>query len=134
MHHALNPDPYRGAFGNDGPRYAADVSDLIASATPGRVAAFTAETIQGVGGALPLADGYLPAVYKARRWEGWGRWGAALRRESGGGAAPSLRSLHCLRRISTALPSSPAPLLPPRPLLLFLSPALSNPSKKAKEP
>ncbi len=63
-HHALNPDPYRGAFGDDGPRYAADVADLISSATPGRVAGFVAETIQGVGGATPLATGYLPAVYE----------------------------------------------------------------------
>ncbi len=29
-----------------------------------QVAAFCAETIQGVGGAVPLADGYLPAVYE----------------------------------------------------------------------
>lgn len=28
-----------------------------------------AETIQGVGGAVPLATGYLPKVYKAS--EGW---------------------------------------------------------------
>lgn len=35
VHHALNPNPYRGAWGNDGPRYAADVADLIQSATPG---------------------------------------------------------------------------------------------------
>ncbi len=34
--------------------------------TSGRVAAFFSETIQGVGGAVPLADGYLPAVYKVR--------------------------------------------------------------------
>ncbi len=39
VHHALNPDPYRGPFGNDGKAYAADVKDLIASATPGRVRA-----------------------------------------------------------------------------------------------
>lgn len=32
--------------------------------TSGQVAAFFSETIQGVGGALPLADGYLPEVYK----------------------------------------------------------------------
>jgi 4-aminobutyrate aminotransferase-like enzyme len=46
VHHALNPDPYRGAFGNDGPRYAEDVKDLIQTATSGRVAGFFAETIQ----------------------------------------------------------------------------------------
>lgn len=65
IHHAVNPDPYRGPFGNDGARYAEDVVDLIKGATPGRVAAFMAETIQGVGGTVPLASGYLPAVYKA---------------------------------------------------------------------
>ncbi len=80
-HHALNPDPYRGPFGDDGPRYAADVADLISSATPGQVAGFVAETIQGVGGAVPLATGYLPAVYKVGRVTP-GKWG---RREGTGG-------------------------------------------------
>ncbi len=64
VRHVLNPDPYRGAFGNDGARYAEDVMDVIQFATPGRVAGFISETIQGVGGAVPLADGYLPAVYQ----------------------------------------------------------------------
>lgn len=75
-HHALNPDPYRGAFGDDGPRYAADVVDLISAATPGRVAGFVAETIQGVGGTVPLATGYLPAVYKV--WGDSARAGSVL--------------------------------------------------------
>jgi len=70
IHHALNPDPYRGRFGNDGKAYAADVEDLIQAATPGKVAGFMAETIQGVGGATPLADGYLPEVYKMVRAAG----------------------------------------------------------------
>lgn len=70
VHHAMNPDPYRGPWGNDGSKYAADVRDLIHTATPGRVAGFIAETIQGVGGATPLADGYLPEVYKAVREAG----------------------------------------------------------------
>jgi 4-aminobutyrate aminotransferase-like enzyme len=52
---ALNPLP---------PRYARDVEDLVHYGTSGQVAAFFSETIQGVGGALPLADGYLPEVYK----------------------------------------------------------------------
>ena len=30
------------------------------------MAGFIHETIQGVGGAVPLADGYLPAAYKVR--------------------------------------------------------------------
>ena len=65
VRHAINPDAYRGGHGGDGPAYAADVADLIAHATPGRVAGFIHETIQGVGGAVPLADGYLPPVYEA---------------------------------------------------------------------
>eukprot|EP00198_Chlamydomonas_reinhardtii_P013617 XP_001702954.1 alanine-glyoxylate transaminase [Chlamydomonas reinhardtii] len=69
-HHALNPDPYRGPYGDDGARYAADMADLISGATPGRVAGFIAETIQGVGGTVPLATGYLPAVYKMVREAG----------------------------------------------------------------
>ena len=32
----------------------------------GGVAGFISESIQGVGGSVPLADGYLPAVYDVR--------------------------------------------------------------------
>ncbi|KAF5476364.1 hypothetical protein F2P56_008088 [Juglans regia] len=63
VHHALNPDPYRGVFGSDGEKYAKDVQDLIDFGTSGNVAAFISETIQGVGGIVELAPGYLPAVY-----------------------------------------------------------------------
>ena len=63
IRHTLNPNPYTGAFGNDGKKYAEDVKDVISTSTPGGVAGFIAETIQGVGGSVPLADGYLPAVY-----------------------------------------------------------------------
>ena len=60
----MNPDPYRGMLGADGKAYAADAKSVIESATPGQVAGFVAETIQGVGGTVELADGYLPAVYQ----------------------------------------------------------------------
>eukprot|EP00884_Botryococcus_braunii_P012351 jgi/Botrbrau1/21116/Bobra.0061s0011.1 len=70
VRHVMNPNPYTGVFGNDGLRYAEDVRDVIQTATPGRVAAFISETIQGVGGAVPLADGYLPAVYQMVREAG----------------------------------------------------------------
>ncbi|CAI9107107.1 OLC1v1006395C1 [Oldenlandia corymbosa var. corymbosa] len=63
VHHALNPDQYRGVFGSDGPKYARDVEEIIAYGTSGHVAAFISEAIQGVGGILELAPGYLPAVY-----------------------------------------------------------------------
>ena len=64
IRHTLNPNPYTGAFGNDGKKYAEDVKDVITTSTPGGVAGFIAETIQGVGGSVPLADGYLPAAYE----------------------------------------------------------------------
>lgn len=70
VHHALNPNPYRGVHGADGKQYAEDVSDLINASTPGRVAGFIAETIQGAGGAVELAPGYLPAVYELIRSAG----------------------------------------------------------------
>jgi alanine-glyoxylate transaminase/(R)-3-amino-2-methylpropionate-pyruvate transaminase len=63
VHHALNPDQYRGIFGSDGLKYARDVDDIITYGTSGRVAAFIAEAIQGVGGIMELAPGYLQAVY-----------------------------------------------------------------------
>ncbi|CAM6100541.1 unnamed protein product [Calypogeia fissa] len=70
VHHALNPDPYRGHFGADGKKYADDIKGLIESSTPGGVAGFFAETIQGVGGAVELAPGYLPAAYEHVRKAG----------------------------------------------------------------
>ncbi|XP_059626403.1 alanine--glyoxylate aminotransferase 2 homolog 2, mitochondrial-like [Cornus florida] len=70
VHHALNPDQYRGVFGSDGLKYAKDVEELIAYGTCGRVAGFIAEAIQGVGGILELAPGYLPAVYSTIRSAG----------------------------------------------------------------
>ncbi|XP_052176335.1 alanine--glyoxylate aminotransferase 2 homolog 3, mitochondrial-like [Diospyros lotus] len=63
VHHALNPDPYRGVFGSDGEKYANDVQDLITFGTSGHIAGFISEAIQGVGGIIELAPGYLPAVY-----------------------------------------------------------------------
>ncbi|KAL9675557.1 hypothetical protein QQ045_003759 [Rhodiola kirilowii] len=65
VHHAMNPDPYRGMFGSDGEKYAKDVEELIDFGTSGRVGAFISEAIQGVGGIVELAPGYLPAVYKS---------------------------------------------------------------------
>ncbi|KAF1876660.1 hypothetical protein Lal_00030073 [Lupinus albus] len=65
VHHALNPDPYRGVFGSDGEKYARDVQDIINFGTSGNVAAFLSEAIQGVGGIIELAPGYLPAVYSS---------------------------------------------------------------------
>ncbi|KAI5408473.1 alanine--glyoxylate aminotransferase 2 homolog 2, mitochondrial [Lathyrus oleraceus] len=63
VHHVLNPDPYRGVFGLDGEKYANDVQEVINYGTCGHVAGIVAEAIQGVGGVIELAPGYLPAVY-----------------------------------------------------------------------
>ena len=71
VHHARCPDMYRGAFGygdpDAGAKYAADVDEVIRFSTPGKVAAFIAEPIQGVGGAVEMPDGYLEHVYKSVR-------------------------------------------------------------------
>lgn len=65
VHHAMNPDPYRGIFGSDGEKYAKDVQDLIDYGTCGRVAGFISEAIQGVGGVIELAPGYLSSAYSS---------------------------------------------------------------------
>jgi alanine-glyoxylate transaminase/(R)-3-amino-2-methylpropionate-pyruvate transaminase len=74
VHHALAPDPYRGPWGREEPdageNYAADIQDLIRFATPGQVAAFYAESIQGVGGVVVYPDGYLEAAYRHVRAAG----------------------------------------------------------------
>ncbi|KAL3698809.1 hypothetical protein R1sor_012885 [Riccia sorocarpa] len=70
VYHALLPHPYRGPFGADGKKYADDLTDLIQSSTSGKVAGFFAETIQGVGGSVELAPGYLPAAYDIIRKAG----------------------------------------------------------------
>jgi hypothetical protein len=53
VHHALNPNPYRGRYGNDGPQYAADIADLIQAATPGGQGGFACVCVfwrvQGTG-------------------------------------------------------------------------------------
>ncbi len=67
VHHAITPDPYRGAWGRTDPaagkNYAADVKSLIDYASSGQVAGFIAESIQGVGGVVVYPDGYLQHAY-----------------------------------------------------------------------
>ena len=74
VHHAAVPDPYRGPYGRNDPdagrKYAADVKQLIEFATPGQVAGFIAESIQGVGGVVVFPDGYLKHVYEHVRAAG----------------------------------------------------------------
>ena len=74
VHHAINPDPYRSPF--DGTpeevasKSARDIRDLIRFSTPGKVAAFIAEPIQGVGGATMPAPNYLREAYSIVREHG----------------------------------------------------------------
>ncbi len=74
VHHAVVPDPYRGPYGRNDPeagkKYAADVKQLIDFASPGQVAGFIAESIQGVGGVVVFPDGYLRHVYEHVRAAG----------------------------------------------------------------
>jgi alanine-glyoxylate transaminase / (R)-3-amino-2-methylpropionate-pyruvate transaminase len=74
VHHALAPYPYRGIYGYDdadaGKKYADDVKQLIDFATPGKVAAFIAESIQGVGGFVEFPQGYLKQTYEYVRAAG----------------------------------------------------------------
>lgn len=74
VHHAMTPDPYRGAWGRTDPdagkKYAADVKQLIEFATSGQVAGFIAESIQGVGGVVVFPDGYLKHAYEHARAAG----------------------------------------------------------------
>jgi alanine-glyoxylate transaminase / (R)-3-amino-2-methylpropionate-pyruvate transaminase len=67
VHHAIAPYPYRGLYSYQdaeaGRKYADDVKNLIDYATPGKVAGFIAESIQGVGGFVVFPDGYLQHTY-----------------------------------------------------------------------
>ena len=74
VHHAIVPDPYRGLWGRNeddaGKNYADDVKNLLDFATSGQVAAFIAESIQGVGGCVVFPDGYLKHAYEHVRAAG----------------------------------------------------------------
>lgn len=67
VHHAINPDPYRSPFSGTpeeiASKSAADVRDMIRFTTNGKVAAFLAEPMQGVGGVTYGAPNYLKEVY-----------------------------------------------------------------------
>jgi len=74
VHHAVCPDPYRSPFTGTpeeiASKSAADIRDLIRFSTPGKVAAFIAEPIQGVGGATTSARNYLKEAYAIVREHG----------------------------------------------------------------
>lgn len=74
VHHALNPDPYRTPF--DGTpdeiatKSAHDIREIIRYSTPGKVAAFIAEPMQGVGGVTMGARNYFREAYDIVRAHG----------------------------------------------------------------
>ena len=74
IHHAINPDPYRSPFSGTpeeiASKSATDIRDLIRFSTPGKVAAFIAEPIQGVGGTTHGAKNYLREAYAVIREHG----------------------------------------------------------------
>ena len=74
IHHAINPDPYRSPFSGTpeeiATKSANDIRELIRFSTPGKVAAFIAEPIQGVGGTTHGAKNYLREAYAVVREHG----------------------------------------------------------------
>lgn len=74
VHHAVNPDPYRSPFSGTPEEIASrsveDIRDLIRYSTPGKVAAFICEPIQGVGGVTSAARNYLSEAYAVIRAHG----------------------------------------------------------------
>jgi alanine-glyoxylate transaminase/(R)-3-amino-2-methylpropionate-pyruvate transaminase len=70
----VNPDPYRSPFKGTpeeiATKSAEDVRDLIRYSTPGTVAAFICEPIQGVGGVTAGARNYLAEAYAIVRAHG----------------------------------------------------------------
>ena len=65
--HAMHPDRYRGAFGDDTQAYVQEFANTIAFATSGAVAGLIIEPTQGFGGVIEMPQGYMQAVFEATR-------------------------------------------------------------------
>jgi len=74
VHHALCPDPAVGQSGGTAEeitlRSATDIRELIRYSTPGRIAGFIAEPIQGVGGVTRGGPNYFREAYAITREHG----------------------------------------------------------------
>lgn len=74
IHHAISPDPAvsrrEGSAAAAASEAAEDIRDLIRYSTPGKVAAFIAEPIQGVGGVSRGASNYFKEAYAVIREHG----------------------------------------------------------------
>ena len=71
VHHVMNPDPYRSPFTGTpeeiSRKAANEIRETIRFSTPGKIAAFIAEPMQGVGGATHGAGNYLKEAYAIAR-------------------------------------------------------------------
>lgn len=74
VHHAINPHFYRNPFSGTpeevSSKSAADIREIIRFSTPGKVAAFVCEPIQGAGGLTHGAPNYLKEAYAVVREAG----------------------------------------------------------------
>ena len=74
VHHAINPHFYRNPFSGTpeevSSKSAADIREVIRYSTPGKVAAFICEPIQGAGGLTHGAKSYLKEAYAIVREAG----------------------------------------------------------------
>jgi alanine-glyoxylate transaminase/(R)-3-amino-2-methylpropionate-pyruvate transaminase len=74
VHHALCPDPALSRSGGTAEeratQSAADIRELIRYSTPGKIAAYIAEPIQGVGGVTRGAPNYFREAYAVAREHG----------------------------------------------------------------
>jgi alanine-glyoxylate transaminase/(R)-3-amino-2-methylpropionate-pyruvate transaminase len=74
VHHALCPDPYRSPFTGTPEQIASqsaeDIREIVRFSTPGKIAAFLAEPLQGVGGVTYGAPNYLREAYAVVREHG----------------------------------------------------------------
>ncbi len=71
VHHVANPDPYRSQFSGTpeeiAEKAALDIEETIRYATPGKVAGFITEPMQGVGGVSHGRGNYLKRAYEIVR-------------------------------------------------------------------
>jgi len=74
VHHAVCPDPYRSPFAGTPSQIASqsaeDIRETIRYSTPGKIAAFITEPLQGVGGVTYGAPNYLKEAYAIVRAHG----------------------------------------------------------------
>ncbi|MEW6263409.1 MAG: aspartate aminotransferase family protein [Thermodesulfobacteriota bacterium] len=68
--HIANPHPYRGVFGASPEGYVNEFDQTILASTPGQIAGFIVEPIQGYGGVAPMPEGYLAAMFERTRAAG----------------------------------------------------------------